>query len=129
MKQNVLLLEPDAGLSHSIIAHLEQNHLQVFHARTMNFALEILERVVPDILITELKMPRLTNGLIIDRFREVGNPQQKTFVLVTSFERLSDEVCGRYQPDAVIYKPFDVRQLYRRIESMVAKGETSQDVE
>jgi DNA-binding response OmpR family regulator len=129
MKQYVLLLEPDTGLSQSIIAHLEQHHLQVIHARTINFALEILDRVVPDILITELKMPGLTNGLLIDRFREVGKSQQQTFVLVSSFERLSDEVCRRYQPDAVVYKPFDVRQLYRRIESLLVKGKSSLDLD
>jgi DNA-binding response OmpR family regulator len=123
MKQSVLLLEPDTGLSHSIIAHLERHHLQVIHARTINFALKILESIVPDILITELKLPGLSNGLLIDRFREVQRAQQKAFVLVMAFERLSDEALRRYQPDAVIYKPFDVRQLFRRIESMLVKEE------
>jgi DNA-binding response OmpR family regulator len=128
MKRNVLLLEPDIGLSRSIAAHLEQNNLQVIHARTLDFALKLLERVVPDILITELKLPGLRNGLLIDRFREAKRSQQQIFVLVTTFERLSDEVCGRYQPDAVIRKPFDIRQLYRRIESMVVNESTSQDL-
>jgi len=41
-----------------------------------------------------------------------------------------DEVFPPYnQPDAVIYKPFDVRQLPRRIESMLVKEETSQDLD
>jgi DNA-binding response OmpR family regulator len=103
--------------------HLERHHLQVIHARTINFALKILESIVPDILITELKLPGLSNGLLIDRFREVQRAQQKAFVLVMAFERLSDEALRRYQPDAVIYKPFDVRQLFRRIESMLVKEE------
>jgi DNA-binding response OmpR family regulator len=117
MKKTILLLESDSELRKVIALHMERLNWRVLQSKTVEFALQLLERETPDILILELDTPYRMNGMLIDRFRAIdhGLPGK---VVILALEHLNREVVDRYQPDILIYKPFDIRNLSKRVEAL-----------
>ena len=115
--QSILLLERDPGLRKSITLSLQQNGIQVIEARNNAEALENLKRIPFTLLI--LDRDSATHcGSLIQAFREKSS-RQNGHVLLIAMERLEDQWRQQYQPDVVVYKPFDIRYLYRRIKNLM----------
>lgn len=121
MKWTVLLLESEVGLSRSISAHLEQHDMRVYHASDLDTARAMLETVEPDILITELDNKDPQNGTLIRQCREAPTDRDP-LILVTTFDRLDDEILERFRPDVILQKPFDVRWLTHKVKSISREG-------
>ena len=114
---SILLLESDPGLRKSIALSLQQNGIQVLEASDNTEALEILDRVPLTLFIIDCDSSTQC-GNLIETFREKSSKQTGN-VLLISMERLEDQWRQQYRPDAVIYKPFDIRYLYRRIKNLI----------
>ena len=112
--RTILLLEKDRGLRKIITLTLLHQGMTVYAASDPHGAQQILSVEMPDLFILALDNPGGTNGGLIDLYRE---HQRETAgaVLVTTTVRPTDAWRNRYQPDVVIYKPFDIRFLIRCI--------------
>jgi DNA-binding response OmpR family regulator len=117
LTQRILLLERDPGLRKSIALSFQQNGIQVLEARNPAEAFEILRREILTLLILDRdSAPHC--GPLIQAFRDKAAPQAGN-VLLMAMERLEDGWRQQYRPDAVIYKPFDIRYLYRRVKNLI----------
>jgi DNA-binding response OmpR family regulator len=111
----ILLVEPDHQLRRVIAASLEQQGLRVLQASDTRFALSLLEREDPELLILDLRpsdsIDRLVEVYLDDEIDDAKNRP----ILITTLDRPDKRWLQEIKPDAVIYKPFDVRYLYRRV--------------
>jgi len=114
---SILLFEHDPGLRKSIALSLQQNGIQVIEARDNVEALEILKHEPFTVFVLDHDSSTHC-GSLIQAFREYS-PDHTGNVLVISMERLEDQWRQKYRPDVVIYKPFDIRYLYRRIKNLI----------
>jgi DNA-binding response OmpR family regulator len=115
---NLLLLERDPGLRKSVKLTLEQDGLDVWDVQDEVDAQEILERKSPDLLVLDHENLAEHLGELIALYRE-NREEEEGIVLVTTARRIDDSWRLRYEPDLVVYKPFDVRFLCRRIKSLI----------
>lgn len=114
----VLLLESEPGLRRVVSLSLRQRGYEVLEAEDPDAVNELLEEDIPDLFILELDHPNGENGHLIDRYRQKIQDTEGV-VLLTTTHRPEDSWRYRYQPDAVLYKPFDIRHLCRRVGALV----------
>jgi DNA-binding response OmpR family regulator len=112
MHESILLVESDLDLRRVMTLSLQQVGFKVFDTSNMSNAYQTLNDVTPEILILELDIPHGNNGALIETYRKYceQDPGKGTVILTTTL-RPADAWRNRYQPDSVIYKPFDVRGL------------------
>ena len=112
----ILLIEHDPQLRKVMKISLEQNGLRVVAVERFSKALQVLEQGDPDLFLVDFDLADGDPGKLIEVFRR--NKRDKGAVLLTTTIRPDDHWRRTYRPDAVVYKPFDVRHLYRRIQSL-----------
>lgn len=115
----ILLQETDSDLRKIIAMSLKQKGLRVLQAETADEASAILDDKYPDILMLDLDLPYGSCGTVIERYRKRSDGERSGAILLTTDRRPGDEWRKRYRPDAVIYKPYDIRYLLRRICSLM----------
>jgi DNA-binding response OmpR family regulator len=116
MSATVLLFETETSLRKVMAASLEQQGFDIIQAANVDAARKHLRRDTPDLFVLELDHPAGVNGELIDTFR---NQSRGGAVLLTTTERPDDVWRSRYQPEAVVYKPFDVRFLCRCVRGLM----------
>jgi two-component system OmpR family response regulator len=113
----LLLLERDPGLRKSVKLTLEQDGLDVWDVKDERDAQAILAKKSPDVLVLDHENLAEHLGELIVLYRE-NCEAEEGIVLITTARRIDDSWRLRYRPDLVVYKPFDVRFLCRRIQSL-----------
>jgi DNA-binding response OmpR family regulator len=114
-RTRILLLEGERRLRKAIVMSLKQLDIEIEEAPDAREARVLLEEnPAPDILIVDLDFPEGKNSELIDLFRQKDGSEKK-IVLVTTTERPKDKWRQSYHPDMILYKPFDIRYLIRRI--------------
>lgn len=111
------MVESNFHLRQVIAASLENKNWRVLEASSGDFAEELLAREKPDVLIVEYLAKSEADSAIIDAFRCENN--RNGHIVLTVLDRPAKQWIKKHQPDAIIYKPFDVRYLERRMDEMV----------
>lgn len=112
MPESILLIESDPDLRRVITLSLQQKGFRIPEVVDVAQAYEFLKKKTPDLLVLELDIPHGNNGELIDAYRKcLEQDTENGKVILTTTLRPGDSWRKRYQPDAVIYKPFDVRRL------------------
>lgn len=124
MRVSILLVEGQTDLRRVISACLEQLDIRVWEAANAQSAKRILLEKNPKALVVDYDFPDLLNGEVIESFR--GDEKANAPIIVTTTQRISDEWRERYQPSAVVYKPFDIRLLLKTITSTIRERRKSQ---
>ena len=111
---DILFAEPDVGLRKSIFLTFKEKGLPIHTANNEGHIRRILEHEPPDIFVFDFKSFMKISGEWIRIFRKQDDGG-KHWVVVMTTQRLEDAWRKKYKPDVVLYKPIDVRFLYRRI--------------
>lgn len=119
MSATVLLYEREASLRKVVAASLRQIGLRILEAGHARDVWKVLETERPDLFILELDRTTGEDCALIEAYREQDGGGA---VILTTMQRPSDGWRKRYQPEAVIYKPYDVRFLCNRIRSLIPVG-------
>jgi DNA-binding NtrC family response regulator len=119
----VLLLETEASLRKVVAASLQQSGLTIIEAGNAAEARRHLAEESPAVFVVELDHPAGENGELIETYRRDND---NGAVVLTTTERPKDDWRQRYQPEAVVYKPFDIRVLAKSIRSLVGIDETEE---
>ncbi|HUF37942.1 MAG TPA: hypothetical protein VMN57_05415 [Anaerolineales bacterium] len=114
---NLLLLERDSELRRSVRLALEGDGVEVWSAPDAVRAREILAQRSPDLIVLDHENLAEHLGPLIAQYRGDGDGKGG-IVLVTTARRIEDGWRLRHRPDFVIYKPFDVRFLCRRVKAL-----------
>lgn len=114
---SILLIENDPELRKVMKISLEQCGMRVTAVSKSFNVLKVLEDDIPDFFLVDFDFPGADPGKLIQVFRELKK-DSRGFAMVTTTSRPDDNWRRRYQPDAVIYKPFDLRHLQRRISAL-----------
>lgn len=120
----VLFVEPDSPLRWVIGASLEQQGWRVLLAKTTEFASDLLERETPNVLVLDLEVDSYSGQGIVEKFRDIEDecPKPNGVLIVTTRDRFDRQARREYDPDAVIYKPYDARYLNRLINTFIEES-------
>lgn len=115
---NVLLLERERGLRKAIVLSLAHLDIQVQETGSAEEARSLIEDEFPDIFILDLDFPEGKNGELIHFYRQ-HDSEEGGVVFVTATERPEDRWRLEYRPDAILYKPLDVRYLIQKLKKCI----------
>ncbi len=110
MPQQVALVVDDSMLiRHTVCRFLEQRGFSVASATNGLEAMEILSNVLPDLIVTDLMMPKMTGSELISAVK--ANPRMcRIPVVVLAGRRSASEMKPEGRADYVIFKDIDIEE-------------------
>lgn len=123
MKKKIVVVDDDESIRKTFFLILQSDYL-VYLAKDAEEALRRFEGADVDLIIADLKLPRL-NGLdMIARFREAG--YQGKVILISAYPDLMDpSVFAGLDLGRIFAKPLDLEALTQSIDYLLS-SETSQ---
>ena len=125
MGQTIALVDDDRNILTSVSMTLEA---EGFKVRTYGDGAEALRGLTaqpPDLLVLDIKMPRLDGMEVLQRLRKTS---AIPVIFLTSKDDEVDELLGlRMGADDYITKPFSQRLLIERIRALLRRGEIARD--
>jgi DNA-binding response OmpR family regulator len=120
MQPCALLIEHDPELRRIMIISLEQSGMKVIATSRFAHALQVLQQETHDLFLTDIDLGDGDPGRLITAFRR-NKRSGCGAVVVTTACRLEDGWRRKHKPDAVIYKPFDIRHMIRLMWALLEK--------
>lgn len=118
----VLIIEHDPALRNAMQISLEHAGISVEAISRSTNALQIMQQAPPEVLILDIDLRGGDPEKLISTYRGNRNRDNGT-VMVSTANRLEDKWRRKYRPDTVLYKPFDMRYLIRKI-SLLTKNKS-----
>lgn len=119
--KRVLVVDDDPDILESLTLLLEMRYA-VTAARNGALALELLARHEFDAVVLDLMLPALDGTRVLAELRQRGNPVPVILIsahLDLEQQQLPHQELGAF---ASLRKPFDIRELERRLEEALGRG-------
>ena len=114
MRHFALVVDDSMLIRHSVCRYFEDRGFAVESATNGQEALEILETVLPDVIITDLQMPKLDGHELIKALK--SKPETSRIpVVVLSGRKSGSESITRTQADYVIFKDIDIESQLEQV--------------
>lgn len=126
MAGQVLLVDDEPGLRQAVQAYLEDSGFVVQAASNAREGWDLLQRLAPDLVITDIMMPQVDGYQFLKQMREDVRFQSLPVVFLTARGMTSDRIQG-YQAgcDAYLPKPFDPDELVAIVENLLERRSLS----
>ncbi|MFD2034293.1 response regulator transcription factor [Belliella marina] len=120
MQAKILVVEDDVRLASLLQRGLEESGMQVLLAYDGELALKLFENTMPDLVITDLILPKI-NGLDLCKHLRNKHPQTP-IIMLTALGTTDDKLEGfDAGADDYLVKPFDFRELHARIKTLLKR--------
>jgi len=121
MKNKVLLCDDEKHILRAAEIKLTRCGYQVECAIDGQEAWEAIQRNLPDILVTDLQMPRVDGLELCRRVRENDETRHLPILMLTAkgFEQSHREMVSQFEVIAIIAKPFSPRDLAQTVEKVL----------
>jgi DNA-binding response OmpR family regulator len=117
----VLVADDDEDILTLVALRLRRSGLDVILARDGEEALELIESRIPDAVVLDIAMPKLTGLEVTRRLRAAEATKAMPIVLLTARAGEPDIVLGlEAGADEYITKPFSPQDLYACVQSVLS---------
>ena len=107
---NILVCDDEPLIRWALREHLDGLGHKVYEAENGKQCMERIEEFSPDLLITDLRMPKMGGLEVLRHLREAGNPLP--VIVLTAFEAIDSAIeATRLGAHAYLSKPFDLREV------------------
>lgn len=122
MKTKILIVDDDPNILLSLEFLLVKNGFEVLVARNGLEAVEIIEQVVPSIVLLDIMMPDV-DGYVICEFIKNNERTKDAKVIFLSAKSKDSDIALGYEMGADLYlvKPFSTRLLLEKINELISK--------
>lgn len=125
MARVALVVDDSMLIRHTVCRFLEQRGFAVESATNGMDALEILRTVLPDLIVTDLMMPKMTGQELITKLKEAPQTAAIPIVILAGRKASSDLQADETRADFIIYKDIEIEdQLQKAL--IAALGENAQ---
>lgn len=124
MSKRLLIVDDEPNLLRAVAACLRGEGYEVETARSGEEALVHIAQRLPDLIISDIRMPRMDGYAFARQLR--GNPRTDLIpiVFLTAKDESSERIAGiRSGVDAYLTKPFEPDELIAVIENILARIE------
>ena len=120
---NILIVEDDESFVAALVVGLKREGFLVHVARDGAEALDMFEKVRPDLILLDLMLPKVSG---IDVCREIRSQSMVPIIMVTARSTEIDAVVGlEVGADDYITKPYRLRELVARMRAVMRRAPTS----
>jgi pilus assembly protein CpaE len=121
---NILLIDDEPIYFKMVVHALKPQGHEVDYAKTGLEGLSAVQRRVPDVIITDVRLPDISGYEVAQRLRRDPRFSSIPIVFLTSQSDLSNKLKAfEVGADDYLSKPFQPEELVARIGSMVRRGE------
>ncbi|TAG91297.1 MAG: DNA-binding response regulator [Oscillatoriales cyanobacterium] len=122
MSARLLLVDDEPGLREAVQAYLEDSNFVVEVASNAHDGWELLQKHNPDLLISDIMMPKVDGYQFLKQVREDPRYKALPVVFLTAKGMTSDRIQGYTAGcDAYLSKPFDPDELVAIITNLLAR--------
>ncbi len=119
MPQEILLLEDDDSLNHSVSLKLKKEGYTVHSAFTVKEAFSLFQQFSPALIICDITLP---DGNGLDFCARIRQESDVLFLFLTALDREEDMVAGyRQGADDYITKPFSMAVLVSKVAALLKR--------
>jgi two-component system, OmpR family, response regulator len=126
-KLKLLLVDDDYDVIDQIIIMLKDEEYEIFTAHGEKEAEELLTKIQPDIVITDLMMEEMDSGFVLANYLRQLYPDTPIILLTAvesatgiSFDSSSEEAKSWLKVDQVMKKPLRAEELKNEIHRLLA---------
>jgi len=119
-RTTVLLVEDEESFVDALVVGLQREGFRVHVARDGIEALELFEKVDPDVILLDVMLPRMSG---IDVCRQIRTKSQVPIIMVTAKSSEIDTVVGlEVGADDYVSKPYRLRELVARMRAAIRRS-------
>lgn len=127
MPLTVLVAEDDEGTCVSISDYLELEGYSVVVARDGEEALRLIYQVQPQLVITDIGMPRMDGYTLIQQVRQQPMWRLLPVVFLTAYTETCDRIrCYQVGCDAYLPKPFELAEIGAVVRNLLERSQLQQ---
>jgi len=121
MPKMALFVDDSMLMRYTVCRFLEERGFAVETAGNGEEALEVLSRVQPSVIVTDLQMPRMSGSELITAVK--GKPETAKIPIIIVAGRASAANQSEQRADFIIYKDVDIdSQLGKALDSVLGKA-------
>jgi CheY-like chemotaxis protein len=120
--RKILLVDDEAGFAELMRDLLEMDNYEVQLAHDGQEGLDKLQEFIPDVIISDVVMPRLSGFEMFKRVKAIPETAKIPFLFITGFQ--DDRVLSEARKIGVfgiLKKPIDIEQIENRLRDLVGK--------
>lgn len=129
-QKKLLLVDDEPGIRESVQAYLEDSEeFTVNVASSADEAWDLLEKEIPDLVISDIMMPKVDGYQFLQKLREDPRFTTLPVIFLTARGMTSDRIQG-YQAgcDAYLPKPFDPEELEAIVKNLLQRKSATSEV-
>jgi CheY-like chemotaxis protein len=121
MNKVALVVDDSMLIRYSVCRFLEERGFTVESAGNGTEALQVLNRVTPDLIVTDMQMPKMSGSELITALK--GNPKTGRIPIIIVAGRASGFDKSEKRADFAIYKDIDIEtQLGKALDAVMGKA-------
>jgi len=121
-QMKVLVVEDEPDLREILMMVFEQEGSRVLSARDGLEAMEIAQTQLPDLIISDVRMPNCDGIQFLEAFRK-KYPLDPPIFLATGYADIDEEQAVRKGASSLISKPFNMKDLFLILETKLRSHE------
>ena len=120
--RTILIVDDEATVIRVLRRSLEKSGYEVLTARNGLEALEHLAKVTPDVMVTDIEMPKMTGQQLCQTIHERFSDRSFPIFVVTSLTAIEHRDWSRAIPNLFfLEKPVSIRRLSAKLEEFFAE--------
>lgn len=122
-KEKILIVDDDSDILDVLRITLEAEGYEVIEGHNGKEALDIIRQTSPDLLITDLKMPKMCGDEVCRALKEDILVQHMPIIMLTGKGEITEKVHGiNAGADDYIVKPFEPEELAARVKMVLRRS-------
>ncbi len=124
MSHKILLCDDELHILRAAEFKFQRAGYDVRCASDGEEAWELIQEDLPDVVVTDLQMPRLDGLELAQRIKQDPRTAHLPVIMLTArgFELTSEELNAQYGIRALLCKPFSPRELSRFVEQVILES-------
>jgi DNA-binding response OmpR family regulator len=119
----VLIVEDTEEVAEMLVLFLGSRGFKVTIAPDGETALKLVREVLPNLIMLDVGLPDTDGYTLFSQFREIGRTRYIPVLFLTRRNKKSDKIAGlQLGADDYITKPFDLEELYLRVQNCVNRA-------
>jgi diguanylate cyclase (GGDEF)-like protein len=128
LKEKILIADDDLDILDVIRITLEAEGYQVMEAHDGKEAVEMVKKSVPDLLVTDFKMPKMCGDEVCKTLKQDILIQHMPIIMLTGKGEVTDKIHGiNAGADDYMVKPFEPQELVARVKMVLRR--TARDLD
>ncbi|HEY0898289.1 MAG TPA: response regulator [Sphingobacteriaceae bacterium] len=120
MNEIILVVEDNEDIRESIVDALELSDYKVYVAGNGRVALELVNSVRPNLILSDIMMPEVDGYALLKKLKETQSTANIPFIFMTANTSGSDKKMAHdLGTDAYLIKPFDDEMLVNTIRKYI----------